>query len=230
MRTTCALLQAILLLAMSAAWADDKPDGEAKPLAKPKIAIQGEIDEGAEHIHLAGKVLEVRSTEKEGHHQIDIEDGAKGKVTLTLEVPSMVPIDLPPGREVEVDVWSRMGFKGPARGVRVTDADGVVLLVDDGAYGNAIRREDLAPFAVSQEDAGCRNRANHPGELNNFWLVVRAGEASVKLIHGQSGDLAWKERTYRVVAIESVARVGDVIWTDAPYEEVSFAIGRVAKE
>ena len=102
--------------------------------------------------------------------------------------------------------------------------------MDDGAYGNAIRREDLAPFEVSQQDDGCRNRANQPGRLNNFWLLVRAGEASVKLIHRQSGDLAWKELTYRVVAIKSVARVGGVRWTDAPCEEFSFAIGRVPKE
>lgn len=230
MRTTCAMLQAVFLLALSAAWAEDKPDGEAKALPKPKIALQGKIDENAEHIHLAGKVLEVRSIEKEGSHQVDIEDGEKGKVTLTLQVPSALPIDLSQGREVEVDVWSRLGFGGTARGVRITDADGVVLLADDGGYGNAIRREDLAPFEISQEDAGCRNRANQPGDLNNFWLVVRAGEASVKLIQGQSGDLACKERTYRVVAIESVARVGDVRWTDAPYEEVSFAIARVPKE
>ncbi|GEM_PF-4433407 len=220
----------VLLVLVSVACADDKPDGDAQPLARPKIALQGEVDQDAEQIHLAGKVLGVRSTEKDGCHHIEVEDGERGNVTLTLEVPSTLPIDLTPGREVEIDVWSRMGFKGPARGVRVTDADGVVLLVDDGAYGNAIHREDLAPFQVSQEDAGCRNRANHPGELNNFWLVVSAGETSVKLIQGQSGDLAMKERTWRVVAIKSVARVGDVIWTDAPYEEVSFAIGRVPKE
>lgn len=221
---------AALLVLVSVACAGDEPDGAAEPLARPTIALQGEIDESAEHIHLAGKVLQVRSTEKEGYHQIDVEDGEKGKVVLTLQVPSALPIDLPEGREVEVDVWSRRGFKGPARGVRVKDADGVVLLVDDGAYGNAIRKDDLAPFEISQEDAGCRNRANRPGALNNFWLVVKAGDASVKLIQGQSGDLVVKDRTWRVVAIKSVARVGDVRWTDAPYEEISFAIGRVAKD
>ncbi len=221
---------AALLVLAAIAQAGDKPDDSAEPMPRPKIALQGKVEENAEHVHIAGKVLEVRSIQEEGRHEIDVEDVEKGKVTLTLDVPSTLPIDLAQGREVEVDLWSRMGFGGCARGARIKDADGVVLLVDDGGYGNAIHREDLAPFEVSQEDAGCRNRANQPGRLNNFWLLVRAGEASVKLIHGQSGDLAWKERTYRVVAIKSVARVGDVRWTDAPYEEVSFAIGRVPKE
>jgi hypothetical protein len=35
---------------------------------------------------------------------------------------------------------------------------GLVLIVEDGDYANAIIGADLAPFTTSQTDLGCRNR------------------------------------------------------------------------
>jgi hypothetical protein len=164
--------------------------------------------------------------DKEGLEEELVFDIGGESRELTWTLPRTLSIDLTEGQEVEVLFRKTMGFGGSATGIRIRDTDGIILLADDGVYGNALRPNETEPFRFSQEDAGCRSRANRPGELNNFFLVVEGGDAMVKLIHGNQGELEVNERTHSVLVVKSTARVGDVRWTDAPYSHQAFVIAR----
>lgn len=218
---------ALLLASLSFA-ADPKPDPDAKPLEMPKVEFTGLPEKDAQEVHLKGAA--VATIDEHGiNWGVQVRDAAQGEVWVMIHLPAAVDLDVK-DRDLEIDYRHTLGFEGRATGLRISDSDGIVLLVDDGQYGNALRAKEPEPFAISQEDAGCRNRKNEPGDLNNFWLVVKAGEASVKLMQGQTGELKWKERTYTVIAIQCTARVDNVTWTDAPYEYVAYAIVRQPKK
>jgi hypothetical protein len=202
---------------------------EARPLDRPTFELRGiELDErGA--VEFSGRVESRESSEEGGHHRdaLTIDAGERGRIEIAVALPRKVAFDLEKGREVKVVFRRTRGFQGRATGLAIRDSVGVVLLADDGEYGNALRPAETAPFKISQEDAGCRNRRNHPGDLNNFRLVVEAGESTAKLMHGETGELRVGEARYAVLAIRSVSRVGGVRWTDSPYEYRAFAIGRI---
>ncbi len=224
-----AFISLLLAVLCTRALAEDpKPECDAKPLASPRITVSGLTDKDDQEVTLKGPVLS--ADHREGAWVFTISDGARGEVVIHLDLPQSVNLDFNFWPAVEIDYRHPLGFEGRATGLRISDADGIVLLVDDGQYGNALRARELEPFAISQEDAGCRNRKNTPGDLNNFWLVVKAGDASGKLIQGQTGDLTYKDRAYTVIAIQSTARVDNVTWTDAPYEYVAYAIVRQPKK
>lgn len=203
-------------------------DCEAVPLANPLFDIEGAEVPKSGHLRLTGAVDGV--VQAGGQVQIAIWDEQSGPVTVRLGFARPMQIDLRTGTVVLIDYWQRQGFEGISRGIRISDDLGVVLIADDGDYGNAVLEDDLAPFTIAQTDAGCRNRENRPDDLNNFKLVVSAGEGSVELIHGATGELVTSSGEYVALALRSVARVGDVLWTDAPYEFTSFVIARVPIE
>ncbi len=216
MRTTLLLL---LLLAPIAR----AQDCEAMPLPRPVVSVAGEEGPTRKEVRLDGRV-KVFEVAPGGGARLVLDTGGAER-TIEWVLPREVAVDLDPGRQVSVVYRFCQGFKGAATGLLVEDAAGIVLLVDDGAYGNAFGPGERGPFEISQADAGCRNRANHSGDLNNCYLVVRLGDEEVRLIHGDSAGLGG----YSVLAIESTARVGDVRWTDAPYEYVAYAIARRPK-
>lgn len=206
---------------------------DAVPLAAPVFRFSGATASEEEPLPGSNEdsrwILESRTAESpDGRSErLVLTHPCKGtSLTLTWTMPAKIPIDLRVGAWVEIGAWNRQGFEGTARGFRIDDERGPVLLVDDGAYGNAIRGDDLAPFSVAQEDMGCRNRRNTPDDLNNFLLVVSAGAPLVKLVHGQSAELEAGGAVYTVLAVRSTSRVGDVRWTDAPYDYKSFVIAR----
>ncbi|MDH3307819.1 MAG: hypothetical protein OEO77_09915 [Acidimicrobiia bacterium] len=199
-------------------------DCERGPLAVPVFEIEGVDVPESGHVALAGPVEAI--TDGQGRIEIRLIDGTSGQATVRMEFPQSVQTDLQAGSVVEIDYWQRQGFEGTARGIRISDEAGIVLVADDGDYGNAVRVEDLAPFAVTLIDIGCRNRRNEPGDLNGFALAVSAGDDSVRLTHGQTGGLMVSSRQYTALAIRSVAAVDDAFWTDAPLEYTSFVIWR----
>ena len=192
------------------------------------FGIEGADVPQSGHLALGGAVADIVQTG--GRVEIALVDEMSREVTVRLEFARPVRIDLQTGSEVEIDYWRRQGFEGTADGIRIRDDSGLVLIADDGDYGNAIVGEDLAAFAVAQADAGCRNRDNAPDNLNNFKLVVSVGEGSVELTHGETASLTVLSRQYITLALRSVASVGDVFWTDAPTEHTSFVIARVPFE
>ncbi len=154
---------------------------------------------------------------------------------LTLEVDGTViqvdllepiDVDLTDGQSVDIRFVESLGFGGVARGVRIDDADGPLLVVEDGDYGNALTADDLEPFQISQVDVNCRNRANRPGNLNNFALRLGSDNEAVELVNGERGTVTADGQSFTVVAGRSVARVDDVVWTDAPYQYTSFVVAR----
>ena len=209
---------------------DSEPtiDCEAMPLPNPELDIAGAEVPASGHLRLTGEVDGIVQTG--GQVEISLRDEQTGPVTLRLDFARPIRIDLLTGSVVDIDYWQRQGFEGIARGIRIRDDLGLVLIADDGDHGNAILEEDLAPFTVAQTDAGCRNRENRPSDLNNFKLVVSAGEGSIELIHGATGNLMMSSGKYTTLALRSVARAGEVVWTDAPYEFTSFVIARVPIE
>lgn len=164
------------------------------------------------------------------NEKLTLEVPDAGKVVLTMMLPEKLPLDLVVGRDIQVDYWDRVGFGGSARGIRIRDGKGIILLADDGNYGMAVQGDDTKPFTIGQEDANCRNRRNTPGDLNNFYLVVSAEGKSVKLIHGGSAELDADGRIFTVLAVRSTARVGNVKWTDAPYSYKAYVIARMPKK
>jgi hypothetical protein len=203
-------------------------DCEAAPLPNPVFDIQGAEVPKSGHLRLVGVLHGIAHTG--GQVEISLRSEMPGQVIVRLDFARPVQLDLLTGSKVEIDYWELQGFEGAARGIRIRDDRGLVLIADDGDYGNAILEEDLAPFTVAQADAGCRNRENRPGDLNNFKLAVSAGDAPVELMHGETGSLMISSREYAILALRSVAGVGNVSWTDAPYEYTSFVIARVPIE
>lgn len=203
--------RAIEILSLSLLLCCQSQDADARPLAHPTFKI-----EGTEATSFTAKLVERKD---DALH-------FEGKITLTMSLPKKLPIDLVPGREIQVLYRKTQGFEGSATGLVLRDADGIILAADDGAYGNALKPAEIEPFKVTQRDAGFRNRKNTPDDLNNFWLVAASGKSEVKLIHGQSAELKSGERLYTVLAVKSTSRVGDVRWTDAPYEYKAFVIAR----
>lgn len=117
-------------------------------------------------------------------------------------------------------------FEGVAQGVRIRDDAGLVLIVEDGDYSNAITGADLAPFTISQTDLGCRNRENRPGDLNNFGLSITVDDTTVLVLPGERALIAANGHNYSVVSLRSTSRHSDVEWTDAPYTYTSYSISR----
>lgn len=148
-------------------------------------------------------------------------------IGLTVQHSGVDRIDLAPGRHVSIDFRRNQGFEGEARGLRIVDDDGVVILVEDGDYGNALPSDLLSPFAFEQVDIGCRNRANEPTSLNNFSLSVTADEATIDVMPGGRATLDVGGSDYDVHALRSTSRHSGVEWTDAPYSFTSFAIARL---
>ena len=158
---------------------------------------------------------------------ISISDGAE-VVELTIENSGVDEIDLASGSSVVVEYWYRQGFEGVAQGLRVSDSAGVVLVVEDGDYGNALGPAELEPFTVAQSDIGCRNRANDPGSLNNFALTIEDAGASAELMPGARSIITVDGNDFAVRNLRSTSRHSDVEWTDAPYTYTSFSIARLA--
>ncbi len=209
---------------------EDGADCAAEPLANPKVEAEGAKPDGAGRLALAGEVKSFTPLEDGKAGTLVIGDATHGDVTLRWTLPAPLEVDLAIGASVKATYVRMQGFGGSATGLAIRDDAGPILLVDDGGYGNALMAADLAPLTVAQRDAGCRNRKNEPGSLNNFFLVVTAGEGDaatkVEKIHGETGDLEHGGATYRVLPIKSTARVDEKVWTDAPYEFKAFAIAR----
>ena len=151
-------------------------------------------------------------------------------MTVRIDLGQPVELDLSTGSEIEIDFWQTQGFEGTARGIRIGDGSGVVLIAEDGDYGNAIPEDDLAPFTVAQAAAGCRSHDNQIGDYDNFKLVVSAAGDSVELIHGEKGSLTSPFREYSVLALRSLVRPEDVFMTEAPFVYTSFVIARVPSQ
>ncbi len=161
-----------------------------------------------------------------GHVEFSVDDGAD-LVEFAIENSGVDEIDLTPGRSVVVEYMQRQGFEGVAQAVRVSDPAGVVLVVEDGDYGNALGPAELEPFTVAQSDIGCRNRANDPGSLNNFALTIEAAGAAAELMPGARSIVTVDGSDYAVRSLRSTSRHSDVEWTDAPYTYTSFSIARL---
>lgn len=229
MRIGCQTLLVVAVSAILAGCGPDAPAGpkvdcEIEPLPNPTMRIGEDDMPPGSHLNVRGAVLEYSS--QRGKSALLMADAVHGEVSVFWTLPRGLPLDLRKGQNIQLDYWRRDGFEGSARGLRIKDDAGVVLLVDDGEYGNAIEAAELAPFSVTQKDAGCRNRRNLPGSLNNAFLVVTLGAEKVSLIHGDSAQIQHDGHTYEVLCTRSTAKVGDVVWTDAPYEFRSFAILR----
>lgn len=224
----CALVLAFWTITVSAS-PDGGPDCDAEPLVLPSIEIAGAAEVGGVdrlnvRLNVQGRITDLRVDRAAGF--VTVGDARQGQVTFAWKLPRSLPVDLTMGRSVTVAYRYGRGFGGEARGLVVADEAGPVLILEDGAYGNALSTAERAPFEVFQADAGCRNRENRPGDLNNAFLVVTAEGQRIQLIHGQQKNLIYRERRFAVLAIKSTARVGDVIWTDAPYAYTAFAIVR----
>lgn len=159
--------------------------------------------------------------------ELSVSDGTDG-VGFTIENSGVDEIDLMSGSPVVVEYWYRQGFEGVAQAVRISDRSGVVLVVEDGDYGNALGPADLEPFTVAQTDIGCRNRANDPGSLNNFALTIAGAGAPIELMPGARSIVTVDGNDYAVRSLRSTSRHSDVEWTDAPYAYTSFSIARLA--
>ena len=173
-------LKAPLCAAVLAFWTvtgsaspDDGPSCDAEPLVLPSIEIAGAGDlAGVDRLNVQGRITDLRVDSAAGF--VTVGDARQGQVTFAWKLPRKLPIDLTKGRSVAVAYRYVRGFGGEARGLAVADEAGPVLILDDGAYGNALSEAELAPFEVVQADAGCRNRENRPGDLNNAFLVITA--------------------------------------------------------
>lgn len=225
---TTAAIAAVLLAAACGGGGAGASVCDAEPSTRPEIRVTGVPFPESGHLTVRGAIGSLaQSHGTDGSMgEFTVADRELGPVTIRWESAGDYAPTLDLDQVLEVDVWRRVGFKGAATGLRIRDEKGLLLAVDDGDYGNAILPADLAPFIVTQKDAGCRNRDNRPGSLNNFLLVVSAAGESVELIHGEQGTLTTPMASYTVVALQSTARVGDVVWTDAPYEHKAFVIAR----
>lgn len=203
-------------------------DCKATPLPNPAFEIDGAQMPESGPLRLTGEVDRIIQTD--GHVELALIDEQSRSITVRMDLVRPIRVDLLQGTVVDLDYWRRQGFEGTAHGIRIRDDLGLVLVADDGDYGNAIPEEDFTPFTVAQTDAGCRNRENRPGDLNNFPLVVSSGQDSVQLIHGETGNLTSSLGNYTILVTRSVARVDDAIWTDAPHEFTSFVIARAPTE
>jgi hypothetical protein len=138
--------------------------------------------------------------------------------TLTLKLPLNLELPLRVGQKIDWEYKAILPLPegGPLAAVVIHDEQGPLLVASDGLTHPG---QEWGGFLFEQEDAGCRNR---PGDLNNFWLRVSYGGESARLMHGQQGMLA----DYQVAIFCSVAGVGDVQWTDSPYEIITYLIYR----
>lgn len=228
-RAHAALVALTMALLASPAWAEPCTP---PPLAVPTFELAGLGGQDAsgkpgDRETRASGTLAAHREPGGGVHELAMKllDGKQVVVKVTLPLP--VVLDLAPGATLDVVHHLRQGFEGQAQGLAIRDARGIVLLADDGGYGNAIVAEERKPFTLSQKDAGCRDRENRPGDLNGFLLVASTPSGKVELKQGGSGELADGDRRYRVVAVRSSSRVGDAVWTDAPYEVMSYVIARL---
>ena len=226
MRRSLFLVLLVLASASCGVWRFS--DCNKVPLPIPVFEIEGAEGPESQHLQLNGEI--VGTTQEEGRVEITVADEESGQRIVRLDLGRPVQIDLSTGSEVEIDFWQGQGFEGTARGIRISDDSGVVLIAEDGDYGNAIPEEGLAPFAVAQTDAGCRNHDNQINDYDNFKLVVSAGGDSVELIHGETDRLTKSSREYSVLALRSVASPDDVILIEAPYGYTSFVIAGVPVE
>lgn len=221
-----------LAMLLLGAYRQEKHEDEsrAEPLDPPKFEFGGiSLKAPGEQplLEIKGEVIRLGTADKDNlRGEVALRDVGGKEIVLRWNFPRKVDLDLPVGRKVEIQYRRQQGFKGVPTGILIRDEAGPILLADDGAYGNALTKKETSPFEISQEDAGCRNRANRPGSLNNFRLVVKAGNNEVKLIHGKSEELEHNKRKFHVLAVKSTARVGEEIWTDAPYNEISYIIAR----
>ena len=159
--------------------------------------------------------------------ELSIGDGAE-VVGFTIENSGVDEIDLTAGSSVVVDYRFRQGFEGVAQALRISDRAGVALIVEDGDYGSALGPAELEPFTVVQTDIGCRNRANHPGSLNNFGLTIEGAGVAAELMPGARSIIVVDGNDYAVRSLRSTSRHSDVEWTDAPYTHTSFSIARTS--
>jgi hypothetical protein len=184
---------------------------------------------GADDLDPDGWTVEgdVRSLDvDENRLALSVGDGSR-PVDLAIESAGVAEIDLGVGSVVVVEYRRSQGFEGTARAVRVSDEDGVVMIVEDGDYGNALPPDRLAPFAIGQTDIGCRNRSNVPGSLNNFAVTIETTDAAVEVLPGERSIINLGGKDYAARNLRSTARHSDVVWTDAPYSYTSFSIVRL---
>lgn len=220
----------LALAGLGAVVAAAAPPCTPDPLPVPTFVLSGAAETSSkpgDHVRRVSGTMESHREPGGGAHELVLKLADGKQLTATVTLPGSVALDVAPGAQLDLVHWLRQGFEGQAQGLAIRDGAGIVLLADDGGYGNAIVAEDRKPFTLVQKDAGCRDRENRPGDLNGFLLVASTPSGKVELKQGESGDLADGSRRYRVVAVHSSAKVGDAMWTDAPYEVMSYVIARV---
>jgi hypothetical protein len=121
------------------------------------------------------------------------------------------------GSRVTVKFRALLGFS-KAAGFVVSDRTGIVLAVEDGAFGEGLSPSDEVPFSVRKADV-FRLKQDRCGDAVSFALNVTA-ETEERVLPGRIGSVTlagvayrfWNACSYDWVNVQCTDMLGDTSW------------------